>query len=74
MSSEFGLRENYIDYCNRFRYVWQGLKYCSQSTDKTISEVCEQRGYDISRMSGILRKSGILHMTLENLEVLIRVN
>ena len=62
MSSEFGLRENYIDYCNRFRYVWQGLKYCSQSTDKTISEVCEQRGYDISRMSGILRKSGILHI------------
>ena len=62
MSEGFSLRENYLDYCNRFKYVWQGLKYCSQSTEKTISEVCEQRGYDVSRMSDVLKESGILYL------------
>lgn len=50
-------RSEYSSYCDRFNKVWAYLKRNSENNEKTISDICDIRGYEYERMSGTLEKA-----------------
>lgn len=55
-------RKEYADYCGRFHKAWAYMKKNSVSTNQTISEICEIRGYEYEWMSGTLEKAEFIRL------------
>lgn len=53
-------QSEYKDYCNKFKYVWSYLQSTSHDEFTVQMNICEYRGYDYERMSGILSKVGFV--------------
>ena len=54
-------RFEYSSYCDRFNKVWAYLKRNSENNEKTISDICDIRGYEYERMSGTLEKAEFIN-------------
>lgn len=53
-------REEYTEYCRKYRVVWSYLKSCSKNQDEVIREICALREYDYERMGVILKKADFI--------------
>ena len=53
-------KEQYSDYCKRFKKAWGFLQKHSCKKETVIKAICEFREYDISRMFGILDTAGFI--------------
>lgn len=58
-------KEEYVEYCNKFKVVWDYLKSLSVNEDRVISEICEHRSYKVSRMGKILREAEFIFIEQE---------
>lgn len=54
-------KSEYVDYCKRFKQVYNYLKKHSKPVNKVVSEICLIRGYDIADMGGILKEAGFIY-------------
>lgn len=52
-------QEEYKDYCRRFGLVWKYIKSHSHPQELVLESLCSERGYDLARMSGILREAEV---------------
>lgn len=55
-------REEYNDYCTRFKKVVNFLKLNSKPPEVVAREICSKRGYYEERMSDILIKAGFMYI------------
>lgn len=53
-------REEYSNYCSRFRTVYNYLQQNSKPKEKVALEICQLRGYYPERMASIIIKAGFL--------------
>lgn len=53
-------REEYTNYCSRFKKVYNYLLSKSIPKQKVALDICKLRGYDPERMLGVLTKAGFL--------------
>lgn len=53
-------KEDYKDYCNRFKFVWSYLQSTSHDEFTVLMNICEYRGYNYEHMSGSLKKVGFV--------------
>lgn len=60
-------REEYKEYCRRYRVVWNYLKSCSKNQDEVAREICVLREYEYERMGVILKKADFIYP--ENVDV-----
>ena len=56
-------KEEYDDYCNKYRKLWGYLKKCSYPDNEVISRICQLRGYSLSgNMPDILKEAEFVYL------------
>lgn len=53
-------KEDYKDYCSRFKFVWSYLQSTSHDEFTVLMNICEYRGYNFENMSGALKRVGFV--------------
>jgi DNA primase len=64
-------REEFSDYCKRYRLAWRYLNHCAKDRSKTVREICTLRGYQVDRMSDILLDVGFIYVDNSKLDLKI---
>lgn len=63
MSKDLLTKEEYSNYCSRFKYVWSYLCSVSYEENSIIEKICELRDYSLeSNMPSMLKEIGFLYI------------